>query len=277
MSKEGTAEGSLLYVVFARLFKVGGFVSSIYEARRHMNCSSLAPGDHRSSPRLTAAPPAESGAAQSPTMRVVVADDHPLLLTGLQFLLEEAPDCEVLACCATGAEVIAAVETHRPNILVLDLQLPDMDGLDVVRALPNLDPPLRVVLLTGHIDEDQLIEALRLGVRGVVLKEMTTKLLVQCLRRVHAGAQWLEKDSASRAMAKLVRREAGARTLASLLTPREIEVARLVAIAYSNKDVAEKLFISTGTVKIHLQNIYEKLKVSRRAELIRVADEYGLI
>jgi DNA-binding NarL/FixJ family response regulator len=218
------------------------------------------------------------GAGSPPAMmRVVVADDHPLLLSGLQRLLEDHPDCEILACCGSGAEVIAAVERHRPNILVLDLHLPDISGLDVVRALPNLDPPLRVVLLTGHIDEDQLIEALRLGVRGVVLKDMTTRLLVQCLRRVHAGAQWLEKDSASRAMAKLVRREAGARTLAALLTPREIEVARLVATACSNRETAEKLFISEGTVKIHLHNIFEKLKVGRRAELIRIAEEYGLI
>jgi DNA-binding NarL/FixJ family response regulator len=242
-----------------------------------MDCSSTTSQDHQPNPRVTANRATESPPATPAMMRVVVADDHPLLLTGLQHLLEEHPDCEVLARCATGAEVIAAVHRHRPNILVLDLHLPDMDGLDVVRALPTLEPRLRVVLLTAHIDEDQLIEALRLGVRGVVLKEMTTKLLVQCLRRVHAGAQWLEKDSASRAMAKLVRREAGSRTLASLLTPREIEVARLVATACSNKEVAEKLFISDGTVKIHLHNIYEKLKVSRRAELICLAEEYGLI
>jgi DNA-binding NarL/FixJ family response regulator len=241
-----------------------------------MFCSSASSG-HPPTPRVTATQAHESAHSIPATMRVVVADDHPLLLTGLQRLLEDDKECEVLACCSTGAEVIAAVEKHRPNILVLDLHLPDLNGLDVVRALPLLDPPLRVVLLTGHIDEDQLIEALRLGVRGVVLKDMTTKLLVQCLRRVHAGGQWLEKDSASRAMAKLVRREAGARTLASLLTPREIDVARLVATACSNKEVAEKLFISEGTVKIHVHNIYEKLKVSRRAELIRIAEEYGLI
>jgi DNA-binding NarL/FixJ family response regulator len=237
--------------------------------------SSLSRDLHQNSRSASVQPSANVGPTAE--MRLVVADDHPLLLTGLRCLLDDCPDCKVLAFCSTGAEVLSAVERHRPNILVLDLNMPDMNGLEVIRALPDLDPPVRIVLLTGQIDEDQLIEALRLGVRGVVLKEMTARLLVQCLRRVHAGGQWLEKDSASRAIAKLVRREAGARRLASLLTPREIEVARLAASALSNKEVADKLFISDGTVKIHLHKIYEKLKVSRRAELVRVAEEYGLI
>jgi len=121
-----------------------------------------------------------------------------------------------------------------------------------------------------------LIEALHLGIRGFVLKEMATKLLVECLRRVHAGGQWLEKDSANRAMAKLVRREARGREVAALLTPREIEVVRMVAKGLSNKEIGSQLFIADGTVKIHLHNIYEKVKINRRADLVRFADEYGL-
>jgi DNA-binding NarL/FixJ family response regulator len=226
---------------------------------------------------VAAMQPSDNVASNPAVIRVVVADDHPLVLSGLDHLFREHPDFAVLDRCATGAEVIAAVQRHRPDILVLDLQLPDMEGLDVVRGVRSLEPTVRVVLLTAQIHEDQLIEALGLGVRGVVLKEMTTKLLVDCLRRVHAGGQWLEKESATRAMAKLVRRQAGAREVASLLTPREIEVARLVATACSNKEVADKLFISDGTVKIHLHNIYEKLKVTRRAELICLAEEYGLV
>ena len=134
-----------------------------------------------------------------------------------------------------------------------------------------------MVLLTAQLDEDQLIEALRSGVRGVVLKETAARLLVECIRRVHAGGQWLEKESAARAMTKLVRREGKAREIAALLTPREIEVVRLVANGLSNKVLAEKLFIAEGTVKIHLHNIYEKMGVNRRAELVRAAVDYGLI
>jgi DNA-binding NarL/FixJ family response regulator len=209
-------------------------------------------------------------------IRVIIADDHPLVLDGLDQLLQQHGGFTVLDRCSTGAQAIESVRSHRPDILVLDLHLPDRDGLAVLRELHSLESPPRVVLLTAHLDEDQLIEALRWGVRGVVLKEMTTKLLFECLRRVHAGGQWLEKDSAIRAMAKLVRREARAREVAGLLTPRELEVVRLVAQGCTNKEIADRLFIAEGTAKIHLHNIYEKARVSRRAELMRFANEYGL-
>lgn len=207
---------------------------------------------------------------------MILADDHPLVLNGLYHLLQEYPDFQVLDRCSSGTEALAAVRKNRPDVLVLDLLMPGKDGLEVARDLNALGDPPRIVLLTAQLHEDQLIEALRLGVRGFVLKEMATKLLVECLRRVHAGGQWLEKDSASRAMEKLVRREARNREIASLLTPREIEVVAMVAKGLSNKEIGAQLFIAEGTVKIHLHNIYEKLGIARRAELTRVAEEYGL-
>jgi len=210
------------------------------------------------------------------TIRVILADDHPLVLNGLYHLLREYPEFEVLERCSSGAEAVAAAERHRPDIVVLDLLMPGMDGLAVARTLQTTEQPPSIVLLTAQLHEDQLIEALHLGVRGFVLKEMATKLLVECLRRVYAGGQWLEKDSANRAMAKLVRREAKGREIATLLTPREIEVVRMVAKGLSNKEIGAQLFIAEGTVKIHLHNIYEKVKINRRAELVRFADEYGL-
>ena len=211
-------------------------------------------------------------------IRVIITDDHPLVLTGLYHLLREHPEFEVLARCSSGTEAIAAVRLHRPDILVLDLMMPGMDGLAVARELHRSGEEMpHVVLLTAQLHEDQLIEALHLGVRGFILKEMATKLLVECLRRVHAGGQWLEKDSASRAMAKLVKREAKGREVATLLTPREIEVVRMVAKGLTNKEIASQLCIADGTVKIHLHNIFEKAKINRRAELVRFADEYGLV
>ena len=216
-------------------------------------------------------------AAGSPPIRVIIVDDHPLVLEGLSTLLRDRPEFEVLDRCTTGAEALAATSRHNPDILVLDLKLPDIDGLAVIRQLHDLNTSAKIVLLTAQIHEDQLIQALQLGVRGVVLKEMATKLLVQCLHRVHAGGQWLEKESATRAMTKLVRREAKARELATLLTPREMEIARLVAQGRTNKEIGTGLFIAEGTVKIHLHNIYEKINVSRRAELVRFAQEYGLV
>ena len=210
------------------------------------------------------------------TIRVILADDHPLVLNGLYHLLREYPEFEVLERCNSGTEAVAAAQRHRPDILVLDLLMPGMDGLATVRELHRLGNRPNIVLLTAQLHEDQLIEALHLGIRGFVLKEMATKLLVECLRRVHAGGQWLEKDSANRAMAKLVRREAKGREIGTLLTPREIDVVRMVAKGLTNKEIGGELCIADGTVKIHLHNIYEKLKISRRAELVRFAEEYGL-
>lgn len=221
-------------------------------------------------------PDSSSSPAPAGTIRVILADDHPLVLNGLYHLLLEHPEFEVLERCTSGAEALAAAARHHPDVLVLDLLMPGMDGLSVVRTLNESAAPPAVVLLTAQLHEDQLIEALRLGVRGFVLKEMATKLLVECLRRVHAGGQWLEKDSAGKAMAKLVRREAKGREIAGLLTPREIEVVTMVAKGFSNKEIGSHLCIAEGTVKIHLHNIYEKLKINRRAELVRFAEEYGL-
>jgi DNA-binding NarL/FixJ family response regulator len=214
--------------------------------------------------------------APAGTIRVILADDHPLVLNGLYHLLLEHQDFQVLDRCTSGADALAAALRHRPDILVLDLLMPGMDGLAVARALSDTGNPPNIVLLTAQLHEDQLIEALRLGIKGFVLKEMATKLLVECLRRVHGGGQWLEKDSAGKAMAKLVRRETRGREIASLLTPREIEVVSMVAKGFSNKEIGSHLCIAEGTVKIHLHNIYEKLKINRRAELVRFAEEYGL-
>ena len=208
---------------------------------------------------------------------MIITDDHPLVLNGLYHLLREYPEFEVVERCSSGREALVAVRQHRPDILVLDLMMPEMDGLAVSRELHRTGEMPYVVLLTAQLHEDQLIEALHLGIRGFILKEMATKLLVECLRRVHAGGQWLEKDSANRAMAKLVRREAKGREIATLLTPREIEVVRMVAKGLMNKEIAAQLCIADGTVKIHLHNIYEKLKINRRAELVRFADDYGVI
>lgn len=209
-------------------------------------------------------------------IRIVIADDHPLVLSGLHHLLRDQDGFDVVAQCATGAEALAAVHAHHPDILLLDLQLPDINGIAVLAALQARDPRPRVVLLTAGLSEDELIEALRYEVRGVVLKEMAPALLVQCLRRVHAGGQWLEKASATGAMTKLIRDEDRRRKLATILTPREIEIVRLVRRGLANRQIAETLGVAEGTVKVHLHNIYEKLAVQRRGELIAFADEYGL-
>jgi DNA-binding NarL/FixJ family response regulator len=210
------------------------------------------------------------------SIRLVLADDHPLVLHGLELLLRQEPDFQVVACCRDGEETLQAVRQLRPDILLLDLRLPEMDGLAVLHKLRQAERPTRVVLLTAEVDEDNLLEAIRLGVGGLVLKELAVPLLIQCIREVHAGGQWLERRSVSRAMGKMLQREAGAWEIANLLTPRETEIVRLVASGLRNKEIADKLAISEGTVKSHLHCSYEKLHVDSRIALLRYARAKGL-
>jgi len=210
-------------------------------------------------------------------IRLVLTDDHPLILDGLEQLVRLASDFEVLERCVSGEEALRAVEVHRPDVLVLDIRLPDLDGLAVLRELRRRRRLTRVVILTAALNEDEMLEAVRLGVAGVVLKEMAPRLLVQCLRKVHAGEQWIEKRSVGEALKTMLRREAGAREAASQLTPREIELIRMVAEGLRNREIAERLRITEGTVKVHLHNIYKKLEVENRVAVRRYAEEKGLV
>ncbi|HUK40570.1 MAG TPA: response regulator transcription factor [Candidatus Acidoferrales bacterium] len=208
---------------------------------------------------------------------LVLADDHPILLDGLEAILEAEGDFKVLARCLDGDHTLKAIREHKPDILVLDIRMPGKDGLCVLREMRAAKLATVVVLLTAEVDEEGLTEAVRLGVRGLVLKELASKLIVQCLRRVYAGELWLEKQSVSHALEKLLQGEAGKIEAAQVLTPREIEVVKHVAIGLHNMEVAKRLFISEGTVKMHLHNIYEKLHVDSRIKLSRYAQQKNLI
>lgn len=210
-------------------------------------------------------------------IRLVLVDDHPLILNGLTNLFSLEEEFEVLASCTNGTEALQAVRDHRPDVAVLDICIPGMNGLEVTRKIREEKLPTRVVLLTAALKEEDMLEAVQLQVHGIVLKEMAPQLLLQCIRKVHAGEQWVERRSAKEALEKLLRREAGTREAAALLTPREIDLVRMVASGLRNREIAEKLFISEGTVKVHLHNIYDKLKVDGRMALARYAREKGLV
>ena len=210
-------------------------------------------------------------------IRLILADDHPLILDGVQNLFRLEKDFLVVARCTDGIEALGAVRQHRPDVLILDMRMPGKSGLEVAREIRKEKLPTRIVLLAAEIEEREFLETVRLGVQGIVLKEMAPKLLVQCVRKVHAGEKWIEKRSARLALEKMLRREAGAREIAAVLTARELEIVRMAAGGLRNKAIAEKLFITEGTVKVHLHNIYEKLKVDGRLALLRYAQEKGLV
>lgn len=210
-------------------------------------------------------------------IRVVVVDDHPIVLEGLERLFRREGDIEIVARCVNAREALDAVRTHRPDVVVLDLRLPGGHGLDVLDAIRREALPTRAVLLAGSINEDELVEALQLGAQGIVLKEMAPELLVRCLRTVHAGGRWLENDFLGRALESLLDREGVARPGRMALSPREIEIVRLAATGHHNREIADTLHITEGTVKVHLHNVYEKLGIEGRVELTLYARDHGWV
>jgi DNA-binding NarL/FixJ family response regulator len=210
-------------------------------------------------------------------IRLVVADDHPLILDGVENLFRLEGDFQLLARCKDGMETMQAVRTHEPDIVILDIRMPGKDGLTIAREMLAERLPTRVVLLAAELEDGQLLEAVRSGVRGIVLKEMAPQLLVQCVRKVHAGEQWIERRATALNLEKILLREAAAREIEALITPREINILRMVAHDLRNKEIAGKLFITEGTVKVHLHNICEKLQVKGRLALLRYAREKGLV
>lgn len=211
------------------------------------------------------------------SIRIVIADDHHLILDGLEGILRMEDDLEIVARCTSGADALAAVTRTRPDVLVLDLRMPGLDGVDVLRELAARDSETRVILLAASITDVELIECLRLGVSGVVLKDMASAMLVQAVRKVHSGEGWVEKRSIAGALDLMIRREAGNRELLECLTAREIDILRLVAKGLRNREIAQSLTLSEGTVKTHLHNMYSKLGLGGRLELFKYAQERGIV
>jgi DNA-binding NarL/FixJ family response regulator len=212
---------------------------------------------------------------RSAIVRLVLAESYPLLLEGMTQVLLSEPGFQILARCSTAEDVLRAVERHHPDVLVLDLEIQGRARtiLETLRAQGSVT---RVILLAAQLNEEWVIDAMQLGVRGLLLKSMAAHLLVQCIRKVHAGALWYEKESMNRAFSHIVDRDASYRQVSTLLTPREMDVVRLVAAGRSTKEIADALCVSPGTIKVHTHHIYEKLGVKGRLELTLYARDRGL-
>ena len=209
--------------------------------------------------------------------RVIVADDHPIVLDGLAQLLAADPEFEVIALCKEGEEALNVIRKEKPEIAVLDVRMPRMNGLAVLRAVVEERLPTRVILLTAEISDDEVVDAVRLGVAGMVLKETASRQMLQVLSKVAAGETSLDQKVVRRAVDKLLRAKAGLMQAERVLTNRELEIVRLVATGLRNKQIADQLSITEGTVKIHLHTIFEKLGVSSRVELSNYARERSLL
>jgi DNA-binding NarL/FixJ family response regulator len=210
-------------------------------------------------------------------IRVVLVDDHPIVLQGLQQLFERQPDFTVVAACPGAEAALQAVRTHRPDVLILDLRMPGKSGLDLLRAVNDEKLDCYSVLLTATIRDEEVVEATKLGVTGLVLKESSPETLLKCVRRVNRGERWIDQETITRAFQAVVGREEAEREVSKTLTPREIEIVKMMAEGLRNRAIGDRLGISEGTVKVHLHNIYEKLGLDGRLELVLYAKQKGVI
>jgi DNA-binding NarL/FixJ family response regulator len=207
--------------------------------------------------------------SKSKKITVAIADDHTIFREGLRRLLEVEEDISVIAEAADGAEAVAVVQESQPDILLLDLAMPRMPGLDALREL-NLHPAAtRTLLLTAAIDHRQIVEALHAGAYGVVMKDSASQILLQAIRAVVNGSYWVGRDLV-RDKETYLREQQPAQPRARVnygLTRRETEILETIVTGLSNKEIAQRFSLSEDTVKHHLTNIFDKVGVSSRLEL----------
>jgi two-component system nitrate/nitrite response regulator NarP len=198
--------------------------------------------------------------------RILIADDHPIMLSGIEAILRDT-EYSVVAKLADGAAVLDALAVARPDILVLDVRMPEQTGLNVLRTLRANGDQRPVVLLTASLDDNDLLEAIQLGVNGIILKDGAQNLLLRCLEDVRNGRRWIEKSLLERALEISMSGGSESRDGLDKLSKRERAIVELVAQGMRNRNVASELGITEGTVKVYLHRIYEKLGVSNRTEL----------
>jgi two-component system, NarL family, nitrate/nitrite response regulator NarL len=214
-------------------------------------------------------------------IRIVVADDHPIFRDGLCRLLSLEDDFEVVAQAQDGRQVLDVLQQFEPDILLLDLKMPGLDGLATLQRLQIAKNKTRVIVLTASDDKNEFVQAMKLGTSGIVLKQTATELLIKSIRKVHAGEIWLDSYTTAAVIRQFVANDEqpqmppmqqqhsmpSRERERSPLSQREREIVALVAQGFKNKEMAEKMFISEQTVKNHLHNIFDKLGVSDRLEL----------
>ena len=199
---------------------------------------------------------------------VLLVDDHALLRTGVANIINQEADLHVIAEAGNGVEAIEAYERHRPDVTLLDLRMPVMEGVEVVRQIRGRDPNARVIVLTTYDTDDEISRALKAGAKAYVLKDIAADDLVNCIRNVLAGKTYIAPAAAAKLAEGVTRVQ---------LTPREMATLKLLADGKANKEIANELDISERTVKTHLAHLFEKLGVTSRTEAIKIATRRGLV
>lgn len=207
--------------------------------------------------------PSDAGA-----IRILAVDDHALLRKGIAAMINAEPDMQLVAEASNGQEAITEFKKHRPDITLMDLQMPEMNGIECIIAIRSDFPNAKVIVLTTYPGDVQVVRALKAGARGYLLKSHVNKELPEVIRAVHAGQKRIPPEIAA---------ELAEHTAEDGLSPREIDVLRLIAAGNANKEIANKLFIAEETVKSHVTNILAKLQASDRTHAVTTALKRGII
>lgn len=210
--------------------------------------------------------PAPDGPARPFT--VLIADDHPVVREGLISLINRQPDMRVVAQASNGRDAVEKFIAHRPDVALVDLRMPTMDGVETVMSICECDPGARIGIITSYQNEEDIYRALRAGAMGFILKDATPEQIAGCIHAMAQGGTWIPPQVGAMLAKRVADRQ---------LTPREIDVLRLVASGKSNKEIGVAYDISEATVKVHITHILEKLKVTGRTEAINVAVKRGLV
>ncbi len=204
------------------------------------------------------------------SVRIVIADDHTIFRDGLRRLLEAEPELEVAGEAADGADAISQTRQLSPDILLLDLAMPRVPGMDVLRELSSTDDDIKtkIIVLTAAVERIQIVQALHMGARGVVMKEAATQLLMKAIRTVMAGQYWIGREAVGDIVDFMRTNPSGEKAPRNFgLTKREMDILTTIVAGLSNKEIARRFALSEDTVKHHLTNIFDKVGVASRLEL----------
>lgn len=210
-------------------------------------------------------------------VKVVIADDHAVVRAGLRALLKEDASLELAGEASGGVEAIELASRIHPQILVLDLSMPDLDGITVTRKIRPICPETHILILTVHEDEALLREAMKAGASGYILKRAAEAELISAIHVILRGDLYVDPAMLRTLLDEKIKPGAGKTELVEPLTPRELDVLKLIVVGYTNKQIAEQLTLSIRTVEGHRANLSEKLGLRNRVELVRYAKEHGLI
>ena len=226
---------------------------------------------------------ADDARAVPDPIRVLIVDDHALFRRGLEMVLAEEPDIELVGEASDGAEAVAKAGEALPDVILMDIRMPKSSGIEACRAMKEVAPSAKIVMLTISDEEEDLFEAIRAGASGYLLKDIPYDEVADVVRAVHGGQSLINPSMAAKlltefaALAKRDGEERAQEVPAPKLTDREMEVLRLVARGMNNRDIAKELFISENTVKNHVRNILEKLQIHSRMEAVMIAVRENLI